>query len=287
MVKKTKGPPSSLKTKDQTLPRVVMQKIRIEERTTAVEFLAKKTDLSKTKIKEIMAKGAVWISSSGNQKRLRRATRLLPADSCVSIYYDEKIIQTKPKLLEPIFAAETYSLWIKPSGLVCGGTKFGDHCSVNRIIEKQTNKPCFLVHRLDRFASGILVLAHSKSAANEISKQFRERSVDKIYKALVHGCLLKKIKLESPIDGKKSISNVNPICNDQNRTLVSVRIETGRKHQIRRHLSELGFPIIGDRQYGSETNINLQLVSVFISFICPETKKKVAFDLPEVHHPKL
>tara|TARA_A100001015_G_C14460648_1_gene507798 strand:- start:145 stop:540 length:396 start_codon:yes stop_codon:yes gene_type:complete len=131
------------------------------------------------------------------------------------------------------------------------------------------------------------VLAHSKSAANEISKQFRERSVDKIYKALVHGCLLKKIKLESPIDGKKSISNVNPICNDQNRTLVSVRIETGRKHQIRRHLSELGFPIIGDRQYGSETNINLQLVSVFISFISPETKKRVSFDLPKAHHPEL
>ena len=234
-----------------------------------------------------MAKGAVWISSSENEKRLRRATQLLPASSYISIYYDEKIVQIKPKRLEPVFLAETYSVWIKPSGIVCGGTKFGDHCSVNRIIEKERNKPCFLVHRLDRFASGLLALAHSKGAAKAMSKQFRERSVEKVYKALVHGCLHTKIKLASPIDGKKSISHVNPICNDQNRTLVSVRIETGRKHQIRQHLSELGFPIIGDRQYGSETNINLQLVSVFISFISPETKKRVSFDLPNAHHPAL
>ncbi|MBP79905.1 MAG: RNA pseudouridine synthase [Deltaproteobacteria bacterium] len=287
MVNKTKSPPPSLETKNRPRPRVVMHKLRVKERTTAVEFLAKKTDLSKTKIKEIMTKGAVWISSSGNQKRLRRATHSLHADSFLSIYYDEEIIELEPKLLEPIFEAQTYSLWIKPSGLICGGSRFGDHCSVNRVIEKQTNKPCFLVHRLDRFASGILALAHSKSAAKAISKQFRERSVDKVYKALVHGRLLKNIKLESPIEGKKSISHVNPICNDQSRTLVRIKIATGRKHQIRRHLSEVGFPIIGDRQYGSDSNINLQLVSVFTGFICPETKKKVSFELPRAYHPSL
>tara|TARA_A100001015_G_C15040154_1_gene739091 strand:- start:1566 stop:2426 length:861 start_codon:yes stop_codon:yes gene_type:complete len=277
----------SKENQNQEKKRIVKKNLEIRKKTSAAAFLSEETGLSKKKIKDAMTKGAVWISLKGKQKRLRRAASILPVGSFVSLFYDQKILELKPKKSEPVFKSSTYSVWIKPRGTQCGGTKYGDHCTINRILEMQLKRPCFLVHRLDRFCTGVLAIAHSKGSAKAISQQFRDRLVIKKYKAIVHGHVEKKMLLESPIDGKAATTNIVPICFGGNRTLVSIHIRTGRKHQIRKHLSKAGFPIIGDRQYGSQSKIDLQLASVFIGFVCPEAKEQVSFELPTPLHPRL
>ena len=277
----------SKENQNQSRIKIVKKNIEIKKQANAAAFLSEKTGLSKKKIKAAMTKGAVWLSFNGKQKRLRRATSILPTNSFLSLYYDTEIIELEPRELKPVFESETFSIWIKPRGIYCAGTKFGDHCTINRILEVQLRKPCFLIHRLDRFSTGILAVAHSKRSARVISQQFRDRLVIKKYKAIVHGLIEKKLLLDSPVGGKEAVTNITPICWSQNQTLVSIDIQTGRKHQIRRHLSEIGFPIVGDRQYGSDASIDLQLASVFLEFLSPETKQRVSFWLPKSLHPRL
>ena len=93
--------------------------------------------------------------------------------------------------------------------------------------------------------------------------------------------------IDRPIDNRKAITRITPLKFARNMTLVGVEIETGRKHQIRKHLAQIGFPIVGDKKYGSGIGENLQLVSVFLEFINPETKRGVSFELPKQQHLKL
>jgi tRNA pseudouridine32 synthase / 23S rRNA pseudouridine746 synthase len=70
----------------------------------------------------------------------------------------------------------SFRIWYKPAGLMLAGTKFGDHCAINRWVETNQlpQRPVFIVHRLDRFATGLMILAHTKQAAGQISEQFQK-----------------------------------------------------------------------------------------------------------------
>jgi 23S rRNA pseudouridine1911/1915/1917 synthase len=123
-----------------------------------------------------------------------------------------------------------------------------------------------IVHRLDRGTSGLLVVAKNDAAHQSIARQFARRSVEKRYLALVYGQPPSALRIERPLgrdvhDRKKissrsrrskpavteaTVVEVLPLT-----TLLSVRIETGRTHQIRVHLSEAGFPVVGDKDYGT------------------------------------
>jgi len=124
-----------------------------------------------------------------------------------------------------------------------------------------------IVHRLDKFTSGLIVAAKSDSAHMELAKQFKNHSVKKIYKALVLGNVKEgKGIVELPIGrhskdrkkmstkskrGKISITRWSVIERYGIATLLDVRIETGRTHQIRVHLNSLGYPVVGDDLYGN------------------------------------
>ena len=98
-----------------------------------------------------------------------------------------------------------------------------------------------------------------------------------------------EVRLDTDIDSKTALSIVKKIEYNQNlnRSLLSIQIETGRKHQIRKHLSEFGFPIHGDRLYGDAkaNDEDLQLSSVFLSFPCPMYNKNQTYILPDELHP--
>ena len=254
---------------------------------TAVELIAEATKLSKSKIKRAMTLGAVWTSKRKKITRLRRVkTQLQPGDR-INIYYSEKILGFSPPEPDLINDQETYSVWNKPVGLMSSGTRFGDHCAINRVVEKLFDRPVFLVHRLDKFANGVMVLAHTKSAAATLSKQFQQRTVRKQYRALVEGELSSPVKIETPLDGKQAISRITPIDKSSGNTLVEIQIDTGRKHQIRRHMALLGNPVIGDQQYGTGRYPKLILAAVALAFDCPNTGERVSFDLPPEDHPRL
>ena len=91
------------------------------------------------------------------------------------------------------------------------------------------------------------------------------------------------LRIDQPLDGKAAVSEVTLIetSADKRQSLLEVRIETGRKHQIRRHLAAIGHPVVGDRLYGNgeDDGVNLQLTAFLLAFRCPVTGEKVTFRL--------
>jgi tRNA pseudouridine32 synthase/23S rRNA pseudouridine746 synthase len=253
-----------------------------------VDLLQRATGLSKQRIKLAMTQGAVWMTRGRNTRRLRRAKRALRSGDDIHLYYDAEILAEIPP--EPALIADAggYSVWRKPCGLRSQGSKWGDHCTVVRWVERhlQPERPAFTVHRLDRAANGLILVAHSKRMAAALSALFSKREVEKRYRALVAGDFPEQpdpLRVEQPIDGKEAISEVSllQVADDGSRSLVDVRIETGRKHQVRRHLAQLGHPVIGDRLHGSgeADGVDLQLTACLLAFHCPVNDERVEYRL--------
>ncbi len=265
---------------------------------TAVELLSEASKQSKQKIKQAMQKGCVWLEKSSehkNQKqyiqRLRRAKKVLSVGETLHFYYDENVLNTKP--VEAILISDEvdYSIWHKPSGVLSQGSKWGDHCTINRWVEKhlKPERPAFIVHRLDRAASGLIIIAHKKQVASAFSMLFQERKIQKQYRVSVEGDFSAQLDstdtvttLDSKIDSKSAVSHCHFIKYDANinESVLTVEIETGRKHQIRKHLSALGFAVVGDRLYGSGVHkTDLKLKAVLLRFICPISGENKLFEL--------
>lgn len=242
-------------------------------------------ELSRQQIKQAMQKGAVWFKQGKHEKRLRRATRELRAGETIAMYYDSDLLSRdagKPTLVSD---EKEYSVWIKPAGLLSQGTKYGDHCSLLHFAEQhfRPSRACYLVHRLDSGASGLMLVAHNSRAAAAFSDMFQKREMTKRYHVTVEGLLYEGVNsIREPLDDKEAITHIEKnIPLPDNRSDLIVRIETGRKHQIRRHLSLMGHPVIGDKEYGSSfTKEPLQLVATALSFVCPLTQKQKNYFLP-------
>ena len=254
---------------------------------TALEHLATNTPLSKQQIKLAMKNGCVWLQSAHGITRTRRVKKVLLPDDILHVYYDAVIQNTLPTAAELIADENEYSLWNKPCGMYSQGTKWGDHCSLYRWAEQQLKpqRPAFPVHRLDRAASGLMILAHSKKMAAHFSELFKTRNIQKRYKATVEGRLdnlaLPHI-ITQDIDDKPARSKIIFTEPHEATTDIIIEIETGRKHQIRKHLSQLGYPIVGDRLYGTKkTDKDLQLQSYYLKFICPVTGASKEYSLEQ------
>lgn len=271
---------------------------------TAVDVLAEATELSRQKIKQTMQKGCVWLETGQEQadkqrnqhiQRLRRAKKVLSEGDTVHFYYDEKVLETEPPEATLVYDQGNYSIWNKPSGMLSQGSKWGDHCTIYRWAEKHLSpeRAAFLVHRLDRAANGLIIIAHKKQIAVQFSKMFQQREIEKYYHAIVKGDLSSKfsknektITIAAELDAKKAVSHVTFLEYDAktDESLLEVQIETGRKHQIRKHLSIIGFAVVGDRLYGEAGDVNgkqkdLQLSAVALKFCCPVSGKDRRFKL--------
>lgn len=155
----------------------------------------------------------------------------------------------------------------KPAGLstlVDGWRPEADHLLG---VLKDTYKPLWVVHRLDRETSGVIVFARTAEAHRSLNRQFETRKIEKIYHAFVQGNPTwenKEIRrplrangdrrhrtVEDPVNGKPAITTVKVIERLQGWTLIEASPKTGRTHQIRAHLALAGLPIAGDHLYGS------------------------------------
>ncbi|MGM0499300.1 MAG: RluA family pseudouridine synthase [Bacillota bacterium] len=154
-----------------------------------------------------------------------------------------------------------------------------------------------IVHRLDKDTSGLLIAAKNDKAHKELAKQFKNRTVDKYYYALIEGNLAyKKGKIDAPIGrdpnnrkkmavrkrrSKNAVSRFKIIEEFKAYTLVEVKIETGRTHQIRVHFSYLGHPVVGDKKYGSKNTLKAKrqlLHARKLAVKHPSTGEKIVFE---------
>lgn len=171
----------------------------------------------------------------------------------------------------------------KPAGLVCHPTKGDEYSSlISRVrLHLGTGSRPHLVNRLDRETSGITIVAKTDDVALALRRIWETRQVDKQYFAIVHGAVRDKSGVVDAPLGKDERSQVaikdcvrpdglasqthyrlEQVFSVDNSTfsLVSVKPQTGRKHQIRIHLAHIGHPIVGDKLYGGDEDLYLALV---------------------------
>jgi len=278
--------PKDAKTQMQKLS--LTKTVGPNDPATVCNFLNEYTALSKSQVKDAMAKGAVWLKKQkGKQNRIRRATAGLRPGDTLSIYYDKALLSKSPPRPERISDRGRYSVWLKPPGLMSQGTKYGDHCSLLRqaALYFKSKRKVYPIHRLDREAAGLVVLAHDKAAAGRLSRLFQKQQIIKRYTARVLGNLnatLPGNKIDLALDGKSALTEVTVDHYDPKTgtSRVSLVIRTGRKHQIRRHFEMIGHPIMGDPRYGkgNKNKEGMQLAATALEFECPFDKKKVIFE---------
>ena len=172
---------------------------------------------------------------------------------------------------------------------------------VKDYIKQKYNKPgeafIGLVHRLDRPTGGIMVFARNSKAANRLTEQFKTHSVEKVYYAITNGVVkvrtqrlvnyLKKDTKEnivkivpmSETGAKKAELVYNYLADDGKQSLLEVKILTGRSHQIRLQLANIGHSLVGDVKYGKEKGMTskLGLWAGKLAFDHPTTKERMVF----------
>jgi 23S rRNA pseudouridine1911/1915/1917 synthase len=151
-----------------------------------------------------------------------------------------------------------------------------------------------LIHRLDRDACGLLVFSKSDAAYQSLKRQFFVHSVSRVYTAVVHGVptprsgrigtrLVERAdgtvhSTKQPGRGELAVSEYETIRQEGKRSVLKVTLQTGRKHQIRVHLSERAVPIVGDPVYGSGKDAGPMLLSATtLALDHPRTGKRVTF----------
>lgn len=187
--------------------------------------------------------------------------------------------------LDVIFEDEHLAVVNKPAGIVVSGNQFRtlenalpEHLQISSLADALSfPKP---IHRLDAPTSGLIIIAKTSSSRVYLSRQMAEKKIQKTYHAVVMGETPENWKSDLALEDKPAKTLFSkkysvPSLRSQALTLIKAIPVTGRTHQIRRHLAEGGFPILGDKQYGPEGNIlmgkGLFLCATEIKFPHPET----------------
>jgi 23S rRNA pseudouridine1911/1915/1917 synthase len=218
--------------------------------------------------------------------------------------------QPEPIPLEILFEDKDIVVVNKPSGLVVHpGAGHRQHTLVNALLSHCTTLSGIggkerpgIIHRLDKETSGCLIVAKNDEAHRELSRQFAERIVEKIYLALVAGKLRKQAgTIEEKIGrhpihrqrmsvtssrGRPAKTEYRVIRSGDQASLVECRLHSGRTHQIRVHLHHLGHPVLGDKVYAARSakNFPRQMLHAWkLGFRHPKTGGWKSFEAPLPH----
>jgi 23S rRNA pseudouridine1911/1915/1917 synthase len=170
---------------------------------------------------------------------------------------------------------------------------------LNLYLKQKGEERIQVVHRLDRETSGVLIFAKHPDAREALKEQFAVHSVDRVYIAIIEGVMnpergtitshlreRRDLRMESvkkaAEDTKLAVTHYRTVQTKGDWSMLEITLETGRKNQIRTHLSEAGHPVVGDRMYGSDVNPigRLGLHAKLLGFDHPGTGKRMVFTAP-------
>jgi len=270
-------------------------KLVVNKEGELLDYLYNNLDMPKKRIKQYLTHGSIFVN---NNKTTKYNYHLVPGMN-IMIDTDSKSKKTLP--FNILFEDDHIIVVNKPSGLLTIATnkekeKTLYHIVREYLVSKDKNARVFIVHRLDKDTSGIVVLAKDEKTKNKLQENWNEYVTLREYVAVVHGQLKEKedrvvqllketktnlVYVSRDKEGKEAITNYKVIKENENYSMVSINIETGRKNQIRVAFQTLRHPIVGDKKYGEKDNENrLYLHANRLKMYYPELKKDILFETP-------
>ena len=257
-----------------------------------LKYLVENTNISHKNIKKYLKNGLIYVDGV----RTTKYNYPIKKKSIINIETKKNNNASLP--FEILYEDDNIIVVDKPSGLLSIATaKEKDETCYHLVREylksKNKNAKVFIIHRLDKDTSGVLMFAKNEYTKNVFQKNWDEYVKERSYIAIVHGKMEKKegkliyylketttnlVYISKNKDGKKSITNYKVIKENDNYSKLYITIETGRKNQIRVSMSHINHPIVGDKKYGDDKEKRLFLHANKLEIFNPIEKKKMAFN---------
>lgn len=268
-------------------------KLVVNKDSELLEYLYEHLDMPKKRVKQYLVHGAVYV----NEDRVTQYNYPLIAGMKITIDTNSKNSRSLPFSI--IFEDDHLIVVNKPSGLLTIATgkekeRTLYHIVRDYVVSKNPHGRIFIVHRLDRDTSGIVLFAKDEKTKNQLQENWNEYVLLREYMAIVTGHpkeesgqivqYLKETKTNlvyvSPReDGKKAITNYSVLKTSDKYSMLKVTIETGRKNQIRVAFASKKMPILGDKKYGEKSKVNrLYLHANRLKLYYPVIKKEILFE---------
>lgn len=254
-------------------------------------------DSSRTTLRQMLQHGRVRV----NGEVEKDAKRSVAAKDAIDIL-DKKTARLLPPALTLLHEDRDVLVVVKANGLLTVATEREKDTTaqayLNHYLGARGEDRVHVVHRLDRETSGVLVFAKTFHARETLKEQFAEHTTDRIYVAVIEGTLpqgrgsfrshllerrdLRMVSVKPHKDAKHAITHYRTVEKNAKYSMLEVTLETGRKNQIRAHLSEAGHPIVGDQFYGSNVNPlgRLGLHAKLLGFTHPTSGERLTFEAP-------
>ncbi|MCM3131196.1 RluA family pseudouridine synthase [Paenibacillus polysaccharolyticus] len=275
---------------------------KVTEPDELLNFLLKHVKSGRNAVKSILGRGQVSI----DEKVVTKFNEPLLPGQIVSISKEGAVAAPSLTGINILHEDDDIIVIRKEAGLLSIAADKSDDLTAYRQLMshvRRTNElnRIFIVHRLDRDTSGVMMFAKSEEVQQQLQNNWKENVQDRVYVALVEGAVaqeegtisswlketktLKMYSSSRPNDGQHAVTHYKRLKSNREFSLLEVRLETGRKNQIRVHMEDLGHPIAGDRKYGARTRDlgRLGLHARVLSFIHPTTGKLMTFetDIPK------
>lgn len=279
-----------------------MKEIVVEENNIRIDvFLASKLDISRSKVQKLIKEGKVLVNNKviTNNYLVEEEDVILVNDNL-----DFEIhVKAQDIPLDIVYENEDLLVINKPSGMVTHPAPGNyEKTLVNALLGKYELSSDKLrpgiVHRLDKDTSGLMLVAKNDETHDKLSKMIQDKEVKRTYLALVTGVInhetgtidapigrdvkYREKMMVTDINSKKAITHFKVLKRMKNHTLIECYLETGRTHQIRVHLSYIGYPIVNDFLYGKEKidkEFGQLLHSRKIEFNNPRDGKHLCFEV--------
>ena len=270
-------------------------KLIVKNEGELLDYLYNNLDIPKKRIKQYLTHGSIYVNNS----RVKQYNYKLFPGMNIVIDTDSKNKKSLP--FDIVFEDDNIIVVNKPSGLLTISTSKEKertlfHIVREYLVSKDKNSKVFIVHRLDKDTSGIVILAKNEKIKKQLQDNWNEYVSLREYVAIVHGHLKKKddrivqmlsetktnlVYVSKKDDAKEAITNYKVIKENDDYSLVNINIETGRKNQIRVAFSSLGNPILGDKKYSNiKDGLNrLYLHANRLKIYYPIIKKDILFEV--------